>query len=340
VRVRSLRPVAGIATALLCIELGLRVFATAMDAPRPRITADSLGGAVVERRQLQESVAASHFSAAGARLTGHAPARSGVNAVILGDSYVLAAQVTDRRTMGAQLETLARAEGIPLDVRQYAWSNATPAQYLFVADDISRRWNATRVFVVVSDNDMDWHTLSASGPWLRVDSLGAARVAGEAIDTIGPPPRHSVLMQLMRYRMHIVGLRMARAATFGRPKRVSQVVAGPAEPGPDSAEFARLPKAIVETLADAYGPRLTMIFLAVPGLSADSTRSMNERRFLAACAERGADCESTREAMVALHGAGRIAYGGSTTALGSGHLNNAGHHVMAELMWRHLRVQR
>ncbi|HET9425667.1 MAG TPA: hypothetical protein VFO55_09875 [Gemmatimonadaceae bacterium] len=335
--IRSIRGITGIAAALLCLELGLRVFSTATDAPPPRILADSLGGEIVERRQLQEDVSTYRFSPSGARLTGNQPAGAGVNAVILGDSYVVAAEVGDRRTMGARLETLARRNGLPLDVRQYGWSNATPAQYLFVAGDVSRRWNAKRIFIVVSENDMDYKTHTSAGARLRVDSNGV-RISGAPIDTTMPRAQRSVLLKLMRFRSHLIGLRVNRAGASMRGRAVALRAAGPAEASPDSAELSALPAAVVTALAEAYGSSLTLIFIATPGLLGDSTPSPIEQRFLEACEPAGVDCVSTRQAMVERRARGRLSHGGSTFAIGHGHLNATGHEVVAELMWERLRT--
>ena len=121
-------------------ELALRAFATPGIPPVPRITSDSFATPVIVHRQLEEGVATSHFSDAGARLTGNTPIQSGNTAIILGDSYVVAEQVEDDQTMGAGLERLARENGVPLDVRQYGWSGASPAQYLYVAPSIRGHW--------------------------------------------------------------------------------------------------------------------------------------------------------------------------------------------------------
>lgn len=329
------RTILGVTAALVCMELTLRQFASAGEVPPPRVSADSLGGKPVVRRQLQEGLSTYRFSASGARLTGHSPKDSGVHAIILGDSYVVAAQVDDDVTMGAQLEVMARDQGVPLDVRQYGWSNAAPAQYVHVANDVSRRWNPRRVFVVVSENDMDARALEAASARLRLDSTGAPRIVGGPMDTVGSRERQLVLYKLARYRAHLLGLRLQRK-WFRRNASLAprtDVVEAP----PDSAELAMMPRTVVRALSGSYGGSLTIVFIAAPGVFGDSTPTDIERRFLDACHAQGVDCVSTREPMVARRHAGRIALGGPTFEIGNGHLNDVGHRVVAELMWDRLR---
>lgn len=337
-RLRSLlRLLAGIAAALLALEAGLRFFATTDPVPPPRILADSLGGDAVVRRQLQEGVSTYRFSTAGARLTGHDPARQNVNAVILGDSYVVAAQVGDESTMGAQLETVARAADVPLDVRQYGWSNAAPAQYVLVAEAVRKRWAPRRVFIVVSEDDMDFHSQTAGSARLRIDRNDGVRIVGGLMDTVPAPPRHgSVLWNLVRYRAHIIELRLRRRATRQRQELVPEVGA-PVEAPADSTELAAMPRGVVSVLRDAYGPTLTLVFVASVGVIGEAAPSPVERAFLDACVDLAVDCASTRAPMIERRSAGHVSHGTTTTAIGHGHLTPAGHRVVAELMWDRLR---
>jgi hypothetical protein len=332
------RTVVGILAGFLTLEGGLRLFATTDPVPPARISTDSLGGPSVVRRQLQEGVATYGFSTGGARLTGHEPAGSGNVAVILGDSYVAAVQVGDRETMGAQLEDLARADGLPLDVRQYGWPNAAPGQYILSADAVERRWKPSRVFVVVSDNDMDFRSQVASSARLRVDRNDSVRIVGALMDTMPIQPRRgSVVHDLVRYRLSVIGLRLKRQAT-GKRQEIVPEVGAPVESPADSAELAALPRAVARGLSRAYGPDLSVIFLATVGIATDSTPTRIERAFIEACSAEGVDCISTREAMIARRAQGQLSFGTGTTAPGHGHLSPAGHRVVAELMWKQLQA--
>jgi hypothetical protein len=333
-----LRITMGVISAAVGAELMLRPFATAGIPPAPRIAADSLDGRVVTRRQIEEGVATSRFSVTGARLTGNSPARAGITAVVLGDSYVVAEQVKDAHTMGARLERLARSQGIPVDIRQYGWHGASPAQYLHVARGVRRRWNPVRVFVVLSDNDFDHAALTRDHPRLRLTPNGAIRVIGDPKDTVNARPARSVLGAMIRRRWHIAGNRSARARAE-RSRAVATSAEDAAESPPDSTEMARMPSAVVGALAKAYGESLTLVYLATVGISGDSAPTLNEQRFLAACARRRVDCASTREAMLAARTNGRMSHGSPTRKVANGHLNATGHAVVAQTMWDRFRGQ-
>ena len=82
-----IRPLAGVFIALVVLEFGLRPIASADLPPFARPSADSLGSPVVTSRQLEEGIAESHFSSAGARLTGNSTVAGAPVIVILGDSH-------------------------------------------------------------------------------------------------------------------------------------------------------------------------------------------------------------------------------------------------------------
>jgi hypothetical protein len=337
-----LRVVAGLIGGTLVLELVLRVFATPGFVPVPRIAADSFGAPAVVHRQIEEGVAAARFTKFGARLTGNLPLRSRPPVVILGDSYVVAEQVEDGETMGAELERIARANGLPLDVRQYGWSGASPAQYLYVADEARHRWGPRRV-IELTDNDLDFNALMLASPRLRVDSTGAARIVGAPIDTSPLPPRKSVLVMLLRHRWENVRRRLPRF--IRSPWRATEATpdssaAAPRESAPDSSELARTPAAVVGALAGAYGEALSLIYIATVSVDGDSVPSTIERQFLDACARHRVDCASTRDAMLASRALGHMSHGNGMSPLGNGHLNKWGHAAVANVMWDRLRRDR
>jgi hypothetical protein len=283
---------------VLASEVAFRVFVTPGLSPRPDAIADSFDSPTYQRRQIDEGVARSHFSAEGARLTGNSPLRSLPPALVLGDSYVEAEQVSDRHTMGGWLERLARENGVPLDVRQFGWLGASPAQYLLIADDLLKRWTPSHVFIVLSANDFDKDALVFAQPGLRVAEDGTLRTIGEPIRPVSAkPPR------------------------------------GSAEPLPDSLEYARAPEAIVRALHEAYGSSLTLVYLAEIRLKGDQKAPQLETAFTAACERLRVRCISTREAMLAAYRAGYVGHGAGVAPIGNGHLNVAGHEVLGRIMW-------
>jgi hypothetical protein len=145
----------GVVAAFVVFELCLIPFASAEMPPAPDIEADSGAGAAVVSRQLDEGIATTRFSSGGSRLTGRAPIPEAPAIVLLGDSYVVAREVSDESTMGAVLERLAIADGRAVNVRQYGWRAAGPEQYLTVASQVLRRWRPERVVIVLNDDDLD-----------------------------------------------------------------------------------------------------------------------------------------------------------------------------------------
>ena len=334
----TLRIVGGATAGVIALELALRVFVTPGPSPRPDILADSFDSSSVERRQIEEGVATSHFSAAGARLTGNPTLRTMPPALILGDSYVEAEQVSDRQTMGSQLERMARANGVPLDVRQFGWLGASPAQYLLLADRILAKWKPSRVFIALSANDFDQNALVFARPWLRVPPDGVVRVFGEPIApvTATPPLRASAIAMLARHRWEFV----SRSLSFQLPWMARAAEAAPvstspaADSPPDSAEYARAPHAVVRALRDAYGSSLTLIYIAELEPGGDEAAPAVEPRFMRACIDAHVVCLSTRTAMEAAYKAGHFSHGTGIAPPGNGHLNPGGHAIVARLMWQ------
>ena len=330
----ALRIAGGVLAGVLASEVAFRVFVTPGLSPRPDAIADSFDAPTYQRRQIDEGVATSHFSVAGARLTGNSPLRSLPPALILGDSYVEAEQVSDRQTMGGWLERLARENAIPLDVRQFGWLGASPAHYLLIADDLLKRWTPSHVFIVLSANDFDKDALVFAQPRLRVDEDGTLRTIGEPIRPLSAkPPRGSALLTLARRRWELLGRRyplLKRAEA--KPAAVAPP-ASPAEPLPDSLEYARAPHAIVRALHEAYGSSLTLVYLAEIRLKGDQKAPQLESAFTAACERLRVRCISTREAMLAAYRDGYVGHGAGVAPIGNGHLNAAGHEVLGRIMW-------
>ncbi|HEY6220127.1 MAG TPA: hypothetical protein VIV65_08715 [Gemmatimonadaceae bacterium] len=332
--------VAGCVCALLVLEGALRAFESRVAPPPPRILSDSFHSPSVAISQLEEGVSVAHFSSAGARLTGHPAIEGAPTVVILGDSYVMAREVGDAATMGAQLEALARADRLPINVRQYGWSGASPAQYLLVAPQILARWRPLRVIVALSSNDLDHAAMTGEWPRLAVDAAGEAQVIGDAMDTTNVGGVRSALGMLASHRTTAL---LLRAPKWTRRFLDRPQVGQPTRLGPnptavvDPSDLTRLPSAVVRGLASSYGPRLTLVYLADVGPDSGQAPAAIESRLLDACRAESVDCVSTRSAMLEARSNGIIGRGLETRELGRGHLNPDGHQIVASVMWRTLR---
>lgn len=333
----------GILTAVASVELGLRPFLTPQGPPTPRVTLDSVQGDTLVRRQLDEGVSIARFSTGGARLTGNPFLVDAPVVVLLGDSYVVARAVADVATMGSVLERDARAAGLPLNVRQYGWSGASPSRYLLVADSVLRRWNPPTVVIALSDNDLDENALHEANPQLRVASPTDLRILPFAEPPAIGTPRYSSLSVLLETRTWQLQWRRARAAeAAGAPS--TQPADDASTPGdvalPDSIQLAMLPRAVVHALAAKFKSRLAIVYLAEVRITGDDTTSLIERRLLAACAIEHVRCRSTRQAMLAARSRGVIARGFFNTTPGNGHLNAAGNAVVGRQLWNLLSEER
>jgi hypothetical protein len=325
---------AGIAVALVLLEIGLRPLATAELPPLARPAADAVGAPVVTSRQLEEGIAESHFSAAGARLTGNPTIAGAPLVVILGDSHVVAREIRDDETMGAWVERLARSDRYLLNVRQYGWRGASPPQYLLVAHDVLERWHPEQVVVVVDGDDLGADPLNRRFPRMRIganDSVEIVRSPDE--DSVRTPGRHYLtLATLMRIRwQHVV----ERA-----PKSVRWWLNAPVErrgPLPPPSVIAEVPRAEVKALSRAFGSRLLIVYTADVRAIGGERTDPGEQRLIDACAKQKVRCVSMRALMLAARRAGYVARGFSTTTLGVGHLNAIGHELVGREIWRVIR---
>jgi hypothetical protein len=322
---------------LATAELTLRSVMSPIDAVPPRISQDSLGLPSVTVRQMEEGVATTHFSWAGARLTGAAPLAGAPTVVIIGDSYVVAREVPDERTMGAWLERTGRDSGRPVNVRQYGWRGAAPARYLVSAAAVRARWNPRAIIVPLSDDDLDERATSGNMPYLHVDSTGLASVIGEAPAEAAPVAVSSVLVTLVERRWHQILARSSRRVRQLVVPRTASAAAPVSRPSAAidarPSDLRQVPAAVVHELKNAYGDRLVIAYLADVRVVGGDTAVEGERRLLEACRTELVRCVSTRATMLSARRGGIIGRGFPTTTLGVGHLNGDGHRLLAFDLW-------
>jgi hypothetical protein len=331
---RAISVIAGVAAALACCELALRPFATPYGPPQPDPAADRLDAPALTVRELDEGVGTAHFSFAGARLTGNPRIANAPTVLVLGDSYVTAREVADAVTMGAQLERLARQSAYPINVRQYGWPGATPARYLLEADRLLTRWRPARVIIVLSENDLNASAL-IDGPPLRVDSSGFAEIAGPDDLKRGSERRVSSLATLAALRWWDIEVHAPRWVSH----KTNPAVAALGSWAGDSTELAALPHAVVRSLRRSYGGALGIVYLAEARTWRHDSLDVFEQRLLAGCRAERVPCVSTRDAMNAAQRSGTITHGFRTTRFDVGHLNAAGHALVADIMWRMIRTE-
>lgn len=318
------------------------MFVTPTDAVLPSIETDRIGGPVVTIRQIEEGVATTHFSSAGARLTGNSWLDSAATVVIVGDSYVAAREVPDESTMGAWLERRARSERLGLNVRQYGWRGASPARYVVAAPAVAARWSPSAVVIPLSSDDLDERAVSGSRPYFALDDRRNTVVVGEPeAVTRQASSGGSILGLLIARRWAAVRARAPRGLRHFFTPVIANAAVAPTEvrretdrmravERPDSAS---IPSLVVSALEHAYGSRLVIVYVADVRVTGGETPDDAETRLLDACRREAVTCASTRTAMVRARSAGVIARGFPTTTLGVGHLNADGHRLLADVVW-------
>lgn len=332
---RSVRPgrkraatFAGVVAALLAMQIALMPLSSGLHRQWAPITSDAVEGPVVTQRWYFEGIAESHFSAAGARLTGNAFLPDAPVGVVLGDSYVEAMQLADTLTIGSVLERAARREGSRVNVRQYGMSGASAATYARMAKEVVQRWHPSFVAVILTEDDF-----MNRAPFTGADRLvlhGDSSVAVEHTD-----PTHGALLS----RMRDAAARLLEQFTLAdklvvRAARISETIASddraPRAPTPDTASTY----ASVRGLRDAYGDRLTLVYVPTVAVVADDDRSTNEAVFLQACATLRVRCASAgamlRQDRATNH---RLSRGFGNSTPGSGHLNAVGAALVGSLAW-------
>ncbi len=329
----------GILAAALVFEVTLRPFVAGWNQP---------AGPVRTVRSYFEGISAAHFEpdglgSLGNRLTGNARLPDAPEGVIVGDSHVIAQAVSDQETMGAVIERLARAAGRPLNVRQYGWFSANSPTYLASAEPIVRARNPAWIAVVLNASNIGVYALTARQNWRM-------QVApGDSFRLIDMRPPQSAGGPLsMRQQLGRSALALALWRRFGliQNQASNEESFNPSEP-PDrldpqlALEAARVPRATVLGLKQAYGRRLLIVYAPEFFGTHYSSADPLEQRVLALCVQEGVACLSTREALAReRYDRLRLSRGFHNTAPGVGHFNATGHRIIGQEIWRYLAARR
>lgn len=329
---RRLATAAGMLAALVLCELGLRQFVgnpppfvpVAQDQPESRPPR--------ERRVYHEGIARARFSPAHARLTGDAWIDGAPVGVIVGDSHVEAAQVSDRATMGAVVERGLRDRGTPINLRQYGRPGFSAPHMVLEAPEILRKWNPAWVVVVIADNDLDRNPLIGS-PRFDIRPDTSYRIVAN------PPPPPATGVRALRERAYRAWT--GTAIGYMTMLRLQRVVAGPRPPqqplrptDPGYAVRRLVPAVTVRALRAAYGERLHIVYLPGAGVTREGDTRLFEAPFLAACRAEGVGCTSLYPAFAAARDQGVMTRGFINTAPAFAHLNTAGHRLTGEAILR------
>jgi len=297
-------------------------------------------GSVREIRHFTEGFAISHFDADGARLTGNTVMQDAPLWLIIGDSHVEAREVSDAATMGSVLERMARSKGRPLNIRQYGWSGTAAPAYIAAADSIMKAWAPERVAIILGPEDLGTQPLETARLWrMRIapdTSIGLVDVR------FRPAPATGLRGWLRQHSLTpsaIIGGMSRHSALFAQlTLRLPQVLgAYAAQGGEKTREMGLIASATVRALGTAYGNRLLVVYASPIGQIGGDEADPEEKALLAACSQERVQCVSSRESMRRERDERfRLSRGFTNTAPGEGHLNAAGHEIIARDIWRAL----
>jgi len=321
-----LRCALGVLAAALLFEVGLRPVVADWNYP---------AGAVRTVRNYTEGLSVAHFEADGLgqlgnRLTGNPPLSGAAEGLIVGDSHVAAQAVRDEETMGAVIERLSRAEGHPLNVRQYGWPSANAPTFLAAAESLLHRRNPAWVAVVLNAYNVSAQ-VTTSGNW-RMEL--APDDSFRLIEVRHPPStgwRNTARQWVVRSTL---GIALLRRLGLIQNRRAPNAIA---EQDHGTEANARILRATVLGLKRAYGARLLMVYtpslLGAGHISVEPTETEAQRL----CAEERVACLFVRAALEQDRNEHfRLSRGFHNTAPGVGHFNAIGHRTIGEEVWRYL----
>lgn len=325
---RGAGTVAGVIAALFAMQFVLMPLSTGVHRDWAPLSTDAVDGPVVTQRWYFEGIAASHFSAAGARLTGNTFLPDAPVGVVLGDSYVEGRQIGDASTIGSVMERTARRIGVRLNVRQYGMSGASAASYAGMAREVTERWHPSFVAVILTEDDFVNRApfVGDDRLVLRADSSVATERTAPARGAMTSSLRDAAARFLAR--VTLADKIVVRAARITEGLTTVNRATAPLPPDPSAAY------ASVRALSDAYGDRLAIVYVPSIAVVPADDRSTHETVFLQACAALRARCASAGEALRhdrATHT--RLSRGFINSAPGSGHLNDVGAAIVGDVAW-------
>ncbi len=219
---------AGVLAVLLLGELAIR--ALALSRRRDFRIVPELGRVIPAGTTVRwgaEGFGETHFVADGEIAT---PYSNGRTVIVLGDSHTEAFQVDDRDKYVSVAETLLHGRGIPADLRNFGRSGLSMADYVWLVPVMRRRFQPAAIVIQIDEHDFDFHAFGpTAGNHFVVRSPTSIEVAhaSEAEPQPGPEPRavrllnrlvrSSQLVDYARYRYELSRNRAEGAAAAPPP---------------------------------------------------------------------------------------------------------------------------
>src|SRR5215471_1611306 len=279
---RLLTTLAGALVALTAFELALRPFTGTF--PHPGFD---------EVRQYAEGTSVARYARPADprpltwRITGNEWVDRAPTIVIIGDSYMAARHVPDQATMGSLIERWSRAEGLPLNIRQYGIPSGAAPTFAGFADRLLARWSPEHVVVVITSNDLGPDPLLASVYWrMRIAADGSAELVEVPRQTAASSSgtfwtsfdgfwRRSSLAEVLTLRWNHLKTSHGLAPS-------SKTL-----PTPPEWQVALVPQASISLLKRAYGSRLLIVFLAEISMRSSRAPTRAELELERACHRAG-----------------------------------------------------
>ena len=244
--------------------------------------------------------------------------------LVLGDSFTEAAMIDDGRVYTDVLEV-----ALP----QYQFLNVgrttlSMADYVAFAEVHERRFHPTWTIVQLNVEDLGNDAFDKSDR----SSFTLSSDGELELHKVIPPYKHGPTYWIRERSMLAYFLRIRyreyRLAATAVPPLFHGATAGPT--GVPTREYPV--EALLDRTADAYETRITFALIAPYAPHAPDDVSVVERRMTAHCAARGYSCVSTRVGYRRFSETGRAPFGFTTSAFNEGHLNAAGHALLARVI--------
>ena len=285
-----------------------------------------------EMHQYLEGTSVSHYFHADPvprwfRDTGNDMIMGAENLLMVGDSYLTARSIPDHATMGSLIESRSRAEGNPLNIVQCDFSSGTAATYAGFADSLMKTWKPKRVIVLLNDTDLGEEVFTNSEEYrLKFSPTGAPQIYKYVEHRKSHKiwlEEDSAVLQTLHPRLDLILMNSAKGS-FQRRKIDKDA----------NSLLSKIPKASVTLLKQAYGEKLIVIFFPEMRMDRHSEPGEPELQLEKECALEDVPFASCRNEFVKLRQKFIYVHGFHNTLPGDGHLNEKGHRVMAEVIWK------
>jgi hypothetical protein len=333
-RSHLLRTIAAVVAGILCAFIAWNVVA-ALTLWKPTGYADHPQLGRIDRPGLYvyglEGFGWSWLNDLGMRGPDVGPKRPGEKRLLLlGDSFTEALEVFGKDTYPRIVESALASEGVPVTVINTARNGASPASYLHLAEYYKRTFEPDQIVIQLSAQDFASDLLNPNRNfYLEKTPTGYRTVFNESFRSADP------IVQRHPWIGNVLEVPVLRLAGDTVSKYAARRAAGPqpsAELGtPDEPEFDQAALDwTVDALAREY-PNAIITFVPEPDYFGDPLRKTKlERAVEVAVRRNGLTFVDPRDSFVQAYTRDHVvATGFANTIPGRGHLNRAGHRMLA-----------